>query len=159
MKHFKLCLSLKPRTTTHSNTKTIHPLRNKMNGNVLASFITPTITGLPIAIFIALVPSIVLLTPNPRIHNRIISFFLNINLFILFIYFRLRWVFIATHGLSLVAVSGGFCCGVRASRCGGFSCCRAWVLGTRASAVGARRLSSCGSRALEHRLSSCGAWA
>ena len=33
--------------------------------------------------------------------------------------------------------------------------CRAWVLGTRASIVAARGLSSCGSRALERRLSSC----
>ena len=65
-------------------------------------------------------------------------------------------------------------CSERASHCGGFSCCGAWALGTRASVavahglsscgswasvVVARGLSSCGSRALEHRLSSCGAWA
>ena len=48
-------------------------------------------------------------------------------------------------------------CGAQASHCGGFSCCRAWALGTQASVVVARELSSCGSRALEHRLSSCGA--
>ena len=36
-------------------------------------------------------------------------------------------------------------------------CCGAWALGTWASVVVARRLSSCGSWALEHRLSSCGA--
>ena len=36
-------------------------------------------------------------------------------------------------------------------------CCRAWALGTRASVVVARGLSSCGSQALEHRISSCGA--
>ncbi|XP_054941306.1 PHD finger-like domain-containing protein 5A isoform X1 [Physeter macrocephalus] len=41
--------------------------------------------------------------------------------------------------------------------CGGFSCCRARAVGVRASVVVARGLSSCGSRALEHRLSSCGA--
>ena len=35
-------------------------------------------------------------------------------------------------------------------------CCGAWALGARASVVVARRLSSCGSQALEHRLSSCG---
>ena len=29
-----------------------------------------------------------------------------INLFILFIYFWLHWVFVAVHGLSLVAVGG-----------------------------------------------------
>ena len=50
-------------------------------------------------------------------------------------------------------------CGAWASRCGGFSCCGAQVLGMRASVVVALRLSSCGSWSLEHRLSSCGAWA
>ena len=35
-------------------------------------------------------------------------FFKYINLFILFIYFWLRWVFVAARGLSLVAVSGGY---------------------------------------------------
>ena len=84
-------------------------------------------------------------------------FFLNF-IILLFIYFWLRWVFIAVRGLSLVVARGAtLCCGVRASYCGGFSCCGAWALGTRASAVGARGLSSCGSRALERRLSSCGA--
>ena len=38
-------------------------------------------------------------------------------------------------------------CGVRASHCGGFSCCGAQALGTRVSVVVARGLSSCGSRA------------
>ena len=38
-------------------------------------------------------------------------------------------------------------------------CCGAEALGEQASVVVARRLSSCGSRALEHRLSSCGAGA
>ena len=51
------------------------------------------------------------------------------------------------------------CCGAQASHCGGFSCCRAWALGTWVSVVVARGLSSCGSQALEFRLSSCGAWA
>ena len=65
------------------------------------------------------------------------------------------------------------CCGVQASHWGGFSCCRARALGMRVSVVAAwglsscsvwalgrrRGLSSCGSQALECRLSSCGAWA
>ena len=51
------------------------------------------------------------------------------------------------------------CCGVRASHCGGFSCCGAWALGTHASVVVVCELSSCGSQALERRLSSCGAQA
>ena len=62
------------------------------------------------------------------------------------------------RGLSLVAASGG--CSllrVRASHCGGFSCCRAWALGAWASVIVAHGLSSCGLRALERRLSSCGA--
>ena len=50
-------------------------------------------------------------------------------------------------------------CGAWASHCGGFSCCGAWTLGARASVVVACGLSSCGSQALERRLSSCGAWA
>ena len=49
-------------------------------------------------------------------------------------------------------------CDAQASHCGGFSCCRAWALGARASVVAAHGLSSCGSRALECRLSSWGAW-
>ena len=79
------------------------------------------------------------------------------GLFLNFIYFWLHWVFAAVHGLSLVAVSGGYsslrCAG---SHCGDFSCCGAWAPGTWASVVVARGLSSCGSRALECRLSSCG---
>ena len=47
-------------------------------------------------------------------------------------------------------------CGAQASHCGGFSCCGAWALGARASVVVAHGLSSYGSWALEHRLSSCG---
>ena len=70
-----------------------------------------------------------------------------------FIYFWLRWVFVAARGLSLVVVSRGY----SSLRCTGFSCCGARALGMRASAVVARGLSSCGSRALERRLSSCGA--
>ena len=46
--------------------------------------------------------------------------------------------------------------GYSASRCSGFSCCRTRALGVRASVVAARRLSSCGLRALERRLSICG---
>jgi len=45
------------------------------------------------------------------------------------------------------------------SHCSDFSCYRAQGLGTWALAVAACRLSSCGSQALEQRLSSCGTWA
>ena len=54
----------------------------------------------------------------------------------LFIYFWLRWVFVAVHGLSLVAPSGGY----SSLQCGGFSCCRVWALGARASVVVAHDL-------------------
>ena len=53
-----------------------------------------------------------------------------------------RLLFVVVHGL-LIAVAS--------------LCCGAWDLGTRASVVAARGLSSCSSRALERRLSSCGA--
>ena len=48
------------------------------------------------------------------------------------------------------------CCGVQASHWGDFSWCGAQALGARASVVVARGLSSCGSWALERRLSSYG---
>ena len=44
-------------------------------------------------------------------------------------------------------------CGAWASHCGGFSCCGARALGMQASVVVACGLSSCGSQALERRLS------
>ena len=69
------------------------------------------------------------------------------NLFISFIYFWLHWVFVAAGGLSLVAVSRGY-----SLQCMGFSMW--WLL-----LLWSRDFSSCGSRALERRLSSCGAQA
>ena len=89
------------------------------------------------------------------------------SLFYLFIYlFWLCWAFVAAHGLSLVVASGGY----SSLQCMGFS--PRWLLllrsmgsrhvgcsscSMRASVVVAHGLSSCGSRALECRLSSCGA--
>ena len=68
-------------------------------------------------------------------------------------FFWLRWVFVAARGLSLVAASRGY----SPLRCAGFSL--RWLL--LSGSTGSRRLgfSSCGSQALEHRLSSCGAQA
>ena len=64
-----------------------------------------------------------------------------------FISFGLRWVFVTARELSLVAVSGGCCLyGVWSSRCGGFSCCRAWAL----ERVGIQELQYVGSVPLQH---------
>ena len=68
------------------------------------------------------------------------------------------YLFMAALGLRCFAWAFSSC-GAWASHCGGFSCCRAWALGARASVVVARGLSSCGLQALERRLTSCGAWA
>ena len=81
------------------------------------------------------------------------SLFLKNYLFI----FWLCWDFVAAHRLSRGLLFGA--CRAQASHCGGFSCCGARALGPRASVVVALGLSSCGSQALEHRLSSFGAWA
>ena len=93
-------------------------------------------------------------------------FLLDIEFFFKIIYFWLRCVFVAAHGLSLVGSSEGYssswCAGFSlqwllllrstGSRHAGFSSCGTW-----ASVVVAHGVSSCGSWALEHRLSSCGA--
>ena len=62
--------------------------------------------------------------------------------FILFIYFWLCWVFVAARAfLWLWQVGATLCCGVQASHCGDFSCCRAQALGAWVSVVVAHRLS------------------
>ena len=61
--------------------------------------------------------------------------------------------------LKLQRAGATLCCSARISHCSGFSCCGARALGMWASVVAVHGLSSCGSRALERRLSSCGAWA
>ena len=73
--------------------------------------------------------------------------------FFFLIYFWLCWVFVAARRLSLVAVSGGY----SSLRCTGFSL--RWLLLLRSTGFRRKGFSSCGSRALEHRLSSCGAQA
>ena len=60
----------------------------------------------------------------------------------LFIYFWLHWVFVAVCGLSVVRQAGATLgCGVRASHCGGFSCCGAQALQCTGSVVVAHGLS------------------
>ena len=68
-----------------------------------------------------------------------------------FIYFWLCWVFIAVCGLSLVVASRGY----SLLRCAGFSL--RWLLLLRSMGSRCTGFSSCGSRTLECRLSSCGA--
>ena len=69
-----------------------------------------------------------------------VSSFYFLNLF-LFIYFWLRWAFVATHGLSLVAVSGGY----SSLWCVGFSL--RWLLLLRSTGSRHTGFSSCGTRA------------
>ena len=78
----------------------------------------------------------------------IFLFYLNLDLkffffnkFILFIYFWLHWVFIASHRLSLVAASGGF----SSLWCEGFSL--RWLLLLRSMGSRHTGFSSCGSQA------------
>ena len=71
--------------------------------------------------------------------------------FIYFIYFWLFWVFVAVRGLSLVVASGGH----SSLRFMGFSL--RWPLLLRSTGSRRTGFRSCGSRALERRLSSCGA--
>ena len=68
-----------------------------------------------------------------------------------FLYLWLRWVSVAVRGLSLVAASRGY----SLLHCEGFSL--RWLLLLRSTGSRCAGFSSCGSRALEHSLSSCGA--
>ena len=79
----------------------------------------------------------------------------------LIIYLWLCWIFIAAGGLfSSCGEQGLLFVVVRGLLIVVASLChRAQALGTWASVVAARGLSSCGSQALERRLSSCFAWA
>ena len=79
-----------------------------------------------------------------------VSFFLFLKKYI-YLFIWLRWVFVAARRLSLVEASRGY----SSLRCAGFSL--RWLL--LLWSTGSRRVgfSSCGSWALECRLSSCGA--
>ena len=74
----------------------------------------------------------------------------------LFIFGCIRSLLLRMGFLQLQQTGATLRCGARASHCSGSSCCGARALGTWASVVVALGLSSCGSRALERRLSSCG---
>ena len=76
-------------------------------------------------------------------------FFFNIfiYLFIYFIFGCVGSLLLCVAFLLLRRAGTTLRCGAQASHCGGFSCCRARALGSRASVGAARRLSSCGARA------------
>ena len=80
----------------------------------------------------------------------IASFFFLINLFL-----AVLGLCSCTIFLQLWQAGATLHCNVQSSHCSGFFCCRACALGMQASVVVAHRLSSCGLRGLEHRLSSC----
>ena len=86
--------------------------------------------------------------PAPSAETR--TFFKILYKFYLFIYFWLHWVFVAVHGLSLVVASGGY----SSLRCMGFLL--RWLLLLQSMGSRLTGSSSCGLRALERRLSSCG---
>ena len=91
-------------------------------------------------------------------HFRALKFFpfKKIFLIYLFIFGCIESLSLRPGFLQLRRVGATLRCGAWASHCGGFSCCGARPLGARTSVVVARVLSSCGLRALELRLSSCG---
>ena len=70
------------------------------------------------------------------------------NLFILFIYFWLCWVFVTVHGLSLVAVSRGY----SSLQCAGFSLWWLLLLRSTCSRVQAQELWHVGSVVVAHGL-------
>ena len=112
-----------------------------------------TLSCLQVKFYIFKMESLLITNFIKRQHS-VLSFF--IILFLKNIYLILTVLGLhCCMGFSLVAANGGLLssCSTQGSYCSGFSCCRAWGLGH------ARGLSSWDPRALEHRLSSCGAQA
>ena len=106
-----------------------------------------------------------ILKRNEDIHlhkNFYIQFLFSFKFIYLFIYFIFGCVgssLLCVGFLWLQQAGATLHCSAWASHCSGFSCCGARALGAQASVVVTCGLSSCGTRALERRLSSCGAWA
>ena len=100
------------------------------------------------------VENLVTHTPRKFLLKRNLNSFFFLNLFIIF--GCVGSSLLRVGFLQLWRAGATLCCGAQASHCGGFSCCRARAPGAQASVVVARGLSSCGSWASEHRLSSCG---
>ena len=95
------------------------------------------------------------------INNTAVNFYLHVLTSVYFLFFFnlfILFIFIFGCFLSPLLHAGLLqLWPARASHCGGLSCHGARALGTWATVVVARGLSSYGSQALEHRLSSCGA--
>ena len=114
--------------------------------NALSFLYQYFLRNIPKALLWSLLQMCVRVFPSPS-PDRDHPYFL-FNKFIYFIYFIFGCVgsSLLRAGFPLVAVSGSYSSlGVWASHCGGFSCCRAWALGVRASVVVACGLSSCSS--------------
>ena len=79
------------------------------------------------------------------------NFFLKIDLFI-FIFGCVGSLLLPAGFIQLRRAGAVLRCSVRASHCGGFSCCGARALGTRASVVVVRGLQSAGSVVMTHGL-------
>ena len=94
--------------------------------------------------------------------SRSIHSFLSYSIFVLFLFYLNKFIYLfgcvgsslLRAGFSLVVASVVL---VHRLSCSSSSCCGAWAVGTWVSVVVACSLSSCGSWALERRLSSCGA--
>ena len=99
-----------------------------------------------LASLLGFVPYLHIHVPDRHHHMNIV-----LSIFSCFFWGGLCWVFVAARGLPLVAESGGY----SSLRYTGFSL--RWLLLLRSTGSRRMGLSGCGLRALEHRLSSCGA--
>ena len=95
-------------------------------------------------------------THTYEVYNILHTYFKNLFILFIFMFGCVGSSLLHAGFLKLRQAGVTLCCGGRASHCGGFSWCGARALGSRASVVVARVLSSCGSWALECRLRSCG---
>ena len=91
------------------------------------------------------------------VFNKMFFVFLIFLIFFFLIFGCVGSLLLCAGFLWLWRVGASLHCGAWAPHCGDFSCCGARALGAWASVVVAHGLSSCGSQALERRLSSCGA--
>lgn len=72
-KNLKALFLLQPGTPADQTIKIYLPLRSQMNENLFASFITPTIMGLPVVILIIVFPTVLFPSTNRLINNRLVT--------------------------------------------------------------------------------------